>query len=192
MNREKAAKLKPDRAMELFPKEISEHSLLIQSLSKDISRRRLNPKNFRKFESDIQYSLYPDFFPKKLSLLLRESLICFEELENDDHYEFTLSSFHSVSPLNRCCCVDLVGCLMAVRYRFNYTLDVMPYLFLAPIASKFEAITLFSSGKLSLALSKLFFDLPDDFPPVIEVPSDKTRFKEFVKIWISKLEQYNL
>lgn len=184
-----------ERAAILFPQESSTHTDIITSLNKILARNRGIPKNSRRFESDLQYYSYPDIFPTKLSELLTEALICLKELESSENYKIDFSSYHMFDISSKRCCVDLIGCLISVRYRINYTLDVMPYLFPPSISLKFQAIQNFYSGKLEKALSLLHCDLPDEFSPEIEVPmykDDSEKFKEFIEEWITKLELVGL
>lgn len=187
--------LKKDPGSEIFPNEDHNSTLLIQKLSSNLMKKRVNPRNYRKFESDIQYFSYPDIFPNKLSELLFDSLLCLQAIEKMENYQINFSSFHSFFPFEKKCKVNLVGCLIAIRYRINYSLDVMPYLFPASISCKFQALARFEEGNLKEALAQLFSELPDDLPPRFKITSYKDSpesYKLELRSFIEKLEEFNL
>ncbi len=188
--------LKKDSGMELFPYELDKHSLLLQKLSLELMKKRGNPKNYRKFESDIKYNAYPDIFPSTLSELLQEGLTCVEYLEAKEEYEINFSFFHTFKPLQKKCYVNMIGALIAVRFRINYSWDVLPFLFPADVSSKFQALSLLEEGKLEEALKMLFKTLPDSLPPKITPlvydNKEPEKCKEGIKKLILKLKESNL
>lgn len=189
------SELKRDRGIELFPDEFIPHTVLIQRLSQSLFKKRTNPTNGRRFESDIQYNLYPEILPKKLHQLINNCLICINEIEKTPNYKIDNNFYHSFSLIDKICYLDFVGCLIAIRYRIHYTIEVMPKLFPLHIASKFEALELFFSGELKKAVEMLLQELPEELPEKIKLPdyfSNPNDFKTHVQHWQLKLQTLNL
>lgn len=195
IDEKKIKELKPDRGLELFPDEFIPHTHLVQKLSSGLLKRRGNPYNGRRFESDIQYNLYPDLFPVKFHELIKEAITCFSEIEKDSNYVIDFNYYHTFLPSEKICKLDVVGCWLAIRFRINYSIDVIPKLFPLHIASKLLAIQFFFEGELQKALQHYKIELPEDFPPKIVIPDykvDPSTFKEFVHSWVKKLKDNDL
>lgn len=195
VDEKKIKEIKPDRGLELFPDEFIPHTHLIQKLGKGLLKRRGNPHNGRRFESDIQYNSYPDIFPNKFHALIQEAITCFCEIEKDSNYVIDFNYYHTFLPSEKVCKLDVVGCWLAVRYRINYSIDIIPKLFPLHIAGKLLSIQYFFEGDLQKALQSFKIELPEDFPPKIIIPDYKTEpsaFKEVVHSWVKKLKDAGL